>query len=71
MKERYLKLIICLGIIVAVLSVYLYSIAPTASFWDCGELIACSYILGIPHPPGTPLFVIIGRIFTLIPFARE
>jgi tetratricopeptide (TPR) repeat protein len=71
MKQRYIKLIIAVGIIAVVLSVYLYSMAPTASFWDCGELIACSYILGVPHPPGTPLFVMLGRIFTLIPFARE
>ncbi|MBS4015794.1 MAG: DUF2723 domain-containing protein [Candidatus Latescibacteria bacterium] len=71
MRERYIKLIIAVGIIAVVLGVYIYSMAPTASFWDCGELIACSYILGIPHPPGTPLYVMLGRIFSLIPFARE
>jgi tetratricopeptide (TPR) repeat protein len=36
-------------------------------YWDSGEYIATSYILGVPHPPGTPLYVLIGRIFSLLP----
>ena len=50
---------------------YLRTIAPTTSFWDCGEFITSAYTLGIPHPPGAPLYLIVGRIFSMIPFAQD
>jgi hypothetical protein len=46
-------------------AVYVLTLEPTASFWDCGEFIACSYKLQVPHPPGAPLFLLIGRLFSL------
>ena len=48
--------------------VYLLTMADTVPYWDSGEFIATSYILGVPHPPGSPLYLIIGRIFSMIPF---
>lgn len=71
--ERRDKLTLWLSVLVFLVSFfsYLRTMAPTASFWDCGEFIACSYIVGIPHPPGTPLFILIGRIFSLIPLYAE
>jgi len=51
--------------------IYLRTVAPTTSLWDCGEFIACSYILGVPHPPGAPLYLLLGRLFTMIPFAKD
>ena len=45
--------------------VYLLTIEPTVSFWDCGEFITTSYKFEVGHPPGAPFFMIIGRFFTL------
>lgn len=50
------------------LIVYLVTMEPTASFWDCGEFIAASYKLQVPHPPGAPLFLVIGRMFSFLSF---
>ena len=45
--------------------VYLMTIEPTVSFWDCGEFITTSYKFEVGHPPGAPLFMLLGRFFTL------
>lgn len=44
--------------------VYILTIEPTTSFWDCGEFITTAYKLEIGHPPGAPLFMLLGRLFS-------
>ena len=71
MSQGRVRALVFAAVFAVVLAVYWYSAAPTASFWDCGELIAASFTMGIPHPPGTPLYVTLGRIFSMLPLAKE
>jgi hypothetical protein len=53
----------------AVFLLYILTISPETAMWDTSEYIAAAYTLGIPHPPGNPLFVLIGRVFAIFPIA--
>ena len=66
-KKQFTKVNRIVSAVVAVLAslVYLATIEPTTSFWDCGEFIASSYKLEVGHPPGNPVFNLFARIFTL------
>jgi hypothetical protein len=55
----------------AVLALYLLTLSPTTAMWDASEYIAAAYTFGLPHPPGNPLFVIVGRVFSILPIAPD
>ena len=46
--------------------VYILTAEATASFWDTGEFIASAYKLQLPHPPGAPVFTLLGRFFIIL-----
>ena len=69
MKEKwYLRpqALVAAGIFVLTLAVYTITLGPTTDFWDCGEFITTSHIVGVPHQPGTPLYVLVGRVFDVL-----
>ncbi len=71
MNHRKLNRIVAALMFLAAEAVYLSTMAPTLSFWDCGEVIATARTLGIPHPPGAPFFLLIGHIFSMLPFFHD
>ena len=48
---------------------YVITLAPSTAMWDTSEYISAAYVLGIPHPPGNPLFVLLGHVVSLLPIA--
>ena len=72
-QKQFNKINRIISICVAVLAsaVYLATIEPTTSFWDCGEFIASSYKLEVGHPPGNPVFNLFARIFTVFTDAEH
>jgi len=48
--------------------VYMMTTAPAVAFWDNGEFIAVGYTLGVGHPPGSPVYTLLSRLFGLLPF---
>ena len=71
MNDWKLNRLIAVGLFFVSLAVYIITLPPTVVFWDVGEFMAAAYSLQVPHPPGAPLFLLIGRIFSMIPFASD
>ena len=73
LKYNYINInrLIAFFIFLLTFVVYFDTMAPTVSYWDCGEFIAVSHTLGVPHPPGSPFFLLLGRIFSMLPFSED
>ncbi|NQW29835.1 MAG: DUF2723 domain-containing protein [Ignavibacteria bacterium] len=55
-------------VFIVAMATYLMTVQPTVPFWDCGEFTAAAVQQQVPHPPGAPLFLMIGKVFHLLPF---
>ena len=49
-----------------VFGLYLLTLSPSTAMWDTSEYITTAHILGLPHPPGNPLFVVLGKAWSLL-----
>ncbi len=67
MSEKTVNRLLAFGVLFFSFIIYFMTMAPTVSLWDCGEFIACAYRLSVPHPPGAPFYLLVGRIFSMIP----
>ena len=71
MSQKNIHRLTALVVFLIAAATYFLTAQPSVSFWDCGEFVASSYSLQVPHPPGTPFFILIGRFLSLIPFAEN
>jgi len=59
--------LMALGVGIGTLVLYILTLAPTTQFWDTSEYIAAAKVLGIPHPPGNPLFTMTAHVWGFLP----
>jgi hypothetical protein len=71
MKYRNLNNITGWAVFAVAAYTYISTLEPTASLWDCSEFILSAYKLEVGHPPGAPLFMMIGHLFTLFSSAKH
>ncbi|MBI3765104.1 MAG: DUF2723 domain-containing protein [Ignavibacteriales bacterium] len=71
MSEKVINRLVALGVFLVTLVVYLKTLSTTVVFWDVGEFCAASRMMQVPHPPGSPLFLFLARLASLIPFRDD
>jgi hypothetical protein len=70
-KEKLITRITGAVVFLISLVQFVLTVQPSVSFWDPGELSAASRMLEVPHPPGGPLFLLVGRLFYMLPFPGD
>ena len=69
-RSKWGRAAIAAAVFIVALATYCFTLAPTVTFVDSGELIAAARTLGVAHPPGTPLYIILAHLATLIPIGN-
>ncbi len=70
-NSRMLHYVFAALVFVVSFTTYTLTVQPTVPFWDCGEFTAAAVQQQVPHPPGAPLFLMVGKLFNLIPIGDE
>ena len=71
MNFKYLNRYIALGLFLITLVMYRLTSQSSVAFWDCGEYAATSPAMEVPHPPGAPLFTLLGRVAMMTPYVSD
>jgi len=71
MNTAKLNRIIATSVFAVALITYIRTLSSTVVFWDVGEFMAAANLLQVPHPPGAPLFLLVARVFSMVPFAAD
>jgi hypothetical protein len=71
MSDRMINRLVAAGVFLVTFFVYMKTLSVTVVFWDVGEFCAASYLLQVPHPPGSPLFLLIARVVSMVPFLTD
>ena len=71
MEHKQLNRLVAGFVFLISLVVYIKTLSDTVVFWDVGEFIAATYLMQVPHPPGSPLFLIIAKVFAMLPTAHD
>jgi hypothetical protein len=71
MEHKRVNRVVAGGVFLAALTTYVVTLSPTVVFWDAGEFCAASFFLQVPHPPGSPLFLLLARLASLVPIIAD